>query len=364
MKIIQITFGLSSGGAERLVVDLSNELVKNHEVTVLTLKDDNIDNNNFYLPELSKKVKYINAGIKKGLSIKEAFFLYKTIKSIRPDVVHIHLTTVVFYIIFSILFYRKPKYIETLHIKADKMNTKKILIQIKYWLYRLKFVKLCTISNDNQKSFIDFFKIKDSALIYNGRSKPLASEMIKTVKYEIENLKNTPDDIVFLHIGRCTEQKNQKMLVSVFNRLNAEGVNFILLIIGDKFNSVLGAELKTLACSNIHFLGAKLNIQDYYLNSDGFCLSSSFEGMPITLIEAFACGCIPISTPISGAIDIIDNNITGFVSVDIDEESYYQSIVSFISQRKCIDKVRLIKYYDDNLSMSKCTEKYIQLYNT
>ena len=81
MKIIQITFGLSSGGAERLVVDLSNELVKNHEVTVLTLKDDNIDNNNFYLPELSKKVKYINAGIKKRLSIKEAFFLYKTIKT-------------------------------------------------------------------------------------------------------------------------------------------------------------------------------------------------------------------------------------------------------------------------------------------
>jgi glycosyltransferase involved in cell wall biosynthesis len=363
MKIMQIIYGLSSGGAERFVVDLSNELVKKHEVVLLTLKDDNIDNNNFYLPELSKKVKYINAGIKKGLSIKEAFFLYKTIKSNKPDVVHFHLSTVFFYIIFAILFYRKPKYIETLHIKADKMDTNFIFIQIKYLFYKLKLVKICTISNENQKSFIDFFKIKDPELIYNGRSKPQKTEKINSVMHEIDNLKKTPDDIVFLHIGRCAEQKNQKMLINVFNRLNDEGVNFILVIIGDKFNSVLGSELKTHACSNIHFLGTKSNITDYYLNSDGFCLSSTYEGMPITLIEAFACGCIPISTPISGAIDIIDNEITGFISVDLKEESYYQSIISFIRLRKNIDKLRLIKYYEDNLSIIKCTEKYIQLYN-
>jgi glycosyltransferase involved in cell wall biosynthesis len=364
MKIIQIIFGLSSGGAERLVVDLSNELVKEHEVILLTLKDDRIDNNDFYLPELSKNVEYINAGIKKGLSLKEAFFLYKTIKSVKPDIVHFHLTNVVFYIIFSILFYRKPKYIETLHIKADKMVTSKIQIQIKYWLYRLKLIKVCTISNDNQKSFVDFFKVKDSALIYNGRSKPLPSEKINTVKYEIENLKKTPEDIVFLHIGRCAEQKNQKMLISVFNRLNAEGVNFVLLIIGDQFDSELGAELKTLACRRIHFLGTKLNIPDYYLNADGFCLSSIFEGMPITLIEAFACGCIPICTPISGAIDIIDNQITGFISNDTNEESYYQSIISFIRQRSIIDKSSLVKYYENNLSISNCMKKYIQLYKS
>lgn len=364
MKIVQIIFGLSSGGAERFVVDLSNELEKNHEVIVLTLKDDNVDGNNFYLPELSKNVKYINAGIKKGFSLKDAFFLYKTIKTISPDIVHFHLTNVVFYIFFSILFYRKPKYVETLHIQADKMNTKKIQIQIKYWLYRLKFVKLCTISNDNQRSFIKSFKIKDSALIYNGRSKPLPSGKINTVKLEIENLKKTPNDIVFLHIGRCAEQKNQKMLISVFNRLSSQGINFILLIIGDKFDSKLGSELKMLACDNIHFLGTRLNITDYYLNSDGFCLSSVFEGMPITLIEAFACGCIPISTPTSGATDIIDNQVTGYVSSNNDEESYYQSIMSFIAERETINKLDLIRYYEDNLSMPYCAERYVRFYNS
>ena len=43
MKILQIIFSLSSGGAERFVVDLSNELSKTNDVTLLTLKDDKVD---------------------------------------------------------------------------------------------------------------------------------------------------------------------------------------------------------------------------------------------------------------------------------------------------------------------------------
>ena len=38
MKILQISFSLSSGGLERFVVDLSNELAESNDVTLLTLK--------------------------------------------------------------------------------------------------------------------------------------------------------------------------------------------------------------------------------------------------------------------------------------------------------------------------------------
>ena len=40
MKILYITYSLSSGGAERFVVDLSNELSSTCDVVLLTLKDD------------------------------------------------------------------------------------------------------------------------------------------------------------------------------------------------------------------------------------------------------------------------------------------------------------------------------------
>ena len=41
MKILQITYSLASGGAERFVVDLCNELAKNkdNEVYLLVIRD-------------------------------------------------------------------------------------------------------------------------------------------------------------------------------------------------------------------------------------------------------------------------------------------------------------------------------------
>ena len=65
MKILQITIFLAPGGAERFVVDLSNELSKNNDVTLMTLKDDSVDskNRNFYKCDLSSRVKYLNLGL-------------------------------------------------------------------------------------------------------------------------------------------------------------------------------------------------------------------------------------------------------------------------------------------------------------
>ena len=57
----------------------------------------------------------------------------------------------------------------------------------------------------------------------------------------------------------------------------------------------------------IFFLGLKKNVGDYLNNSHAFILSSLNEAMPISLIEALACRCIPLSTPVSGSVDIIQN---------------------------------------------------------
>lgn len=43
MKIIELQFNLSSGGAERFTVDLSNQLSNTDDVTLITLKDDKIE---------------------------------------------------------------------------------------------------------------------------------------------------------------------------------------------------------------------------------------------------------------------------------------------------------------------------------
>lgn len=364
MKIVQVIFNLSSGGAERLVVDLSNELSKENEVTVFTLKEDTIDNNCFYKPELCDKVSYFNVGIRKGLSFKKLYEINKKIKALQPDIVHFHLEKTVFYLILSILFYRKPVYIETLHNRADKVNQNKLYFCVKWILYKIKMVRLCTISKDNQLSFISHYHTKDTALIYNGRNLPVKTPDFENVKNEIKNLIKTPNDLVFLHIGRCNQQKNQKMLISAMNQMNKLNIDFCLLIIGHGFESELGIELQEMACDKIHFLGTKTNIVDYFLNADAFCLSSYYEGMPISLIESLACRCIPICTPVSGPSEIVVNGITGFISEEITEESYLLSLKNFIQNKESINKEVLFSYYTNNFSIQKCANLYLSLYKS
>ena len=55
MKILEVIFSLGSGGAEQFVVDLSNELSSKHEVVLLTLKDDSVENRDFYKNKLNNE---------------------------------------------------------------------------------------------------------------------------------------------------------------------------------------------------------------------------------------------------------------------------------------------------------------------
>ena len=80
MKILEVIQSLASGGAERLVVDLCNELSKTEDVTVLILKDVE----HFYLPQLNPAVKVIEAKMPVGGSLKQLIHLHRHTSKTDP----------------------------------------------------------------------------------------------------------------------------------------------------------------------------------------------------------------------------------------------------------------------------------------
>lgn len=363
MKILQISYDLSPGGAERLALDLSNELARMHEVHLLAVLDDKVEERSFYKHELSENIKYSCASEKSGFRLRKIINLYKIVKQISPDIVHFHGVLLIYYFILPVLFFRKPKYLETIHSKADVLFTFRRLSFVSRLIYKLNLVSLCTISGENKKSLERVCNIYNSTLIYNGGRNPVASDKIDQVKKEVDFLKTTNNDIVFIHIGRCTNGKNQKMLINAFNKITEQNFSFILLIVGTEFDTDYGEELKKLANpKNIFFLGTKTNIIDYLLCSDALCLSSLYEGMPITLIEALACGCVPVCTPVSGVIDLVVDGETGFISENFSEISYFNTIKRYIKNRDKILKSKLFEIYSEKLTIEKCANNYNDLY--
>lgn len=367
MKILQITFTLSSGGAERFVVDLSNELAKTNDVTLLTLKDDTIDaeNRNFYKFDLSSRVKYMNLGLGDGaFHPSYPWRIYKVIKKINPEVVHLNGGgPIIKYCYLScMLLGRYITFIQTIHSDLYRGGYTSRFYRFTYRTLALRgLLRWASLSEVNFQQTIKEYPKAKSRCIYNGRAPMLPTPKFEDTDKEITSCKDNADTKVVLHVARCAPAKNQQLLIQSFNAIRQNN-NAILLIIGAHFDSEEGKELQAMAGEGIYFLGTRTNIPDYMLKSDIFVLSSKYEGMPITLIEAILSGMPMVSTPVTGAVDVI-NGKNGLLSRDFTKQSYIAALTEMLHHYDSF-KAEAMKEKDNSpYTIKHCAEQYMEFYN-
>ncbi len=361
MKIIQLIYTLSSGGAEKFVVDLSNQLADmGHGVTLCMLLNDNDPKRIFNKQFLSKNVHFHSMNFEPGFSLGKVRKVCKYIQELTPDVVHCHLN-VIPYIFPLALKNTGIRFIHTLHNIAEHASGTKIQYYMNRYFYRTGRIHPVCISRLCKESYEEFYKLTNAPCIDNGRADVELSVKSVEIRQEIENLKETTNSKVFLHVARCFPQKNQKLLIEAFNELDKQGIDFILLILGSHFDSEEGKRLQASACSRIYFLGEKNNVNDYMRYADAFCLTSVFEGLPISLLEALSCGVTPICTPVGGIPDVISDGQNGYLSAGLKTEEYVEAIHRFM--KAPIPSEKLKDCFHNNYSMEICAEKYLKYYH-
>lgn len=357
MKIVQFIPNLNSGGAERFVVDLSNELSTNHEVYLFTLFD--LDKHGFYKSEINTNIKVISFNKKLGVDLVIPYRILKELLRIKPDVVHSHLNAI-FYLILSFWFLKKTVFFHTIHNQATKEVNSKFEFYYKYFLYKKKIVSPITISDTSTKGFEAFYNLS-SHKIYNGRLLNYKVEYLK--ESFLNGFKKNNSTKVFVNVARLSEQKNQIMLVQAFKKLSDNGYDVSLIIVGNDDNTKIREEILSIN-KDVHILGQVKNPLDYMANADAFCLSSDYEGMPISLIECFGVGTIPICTPVGGIKDMIVDGSNGFLSSDKNLDSYYKTLEEFMNLNK--DDIKKIKSKSKETfkkySMDNCGAEHILLY--
>ena len=79
------------------------------------------------------------------------------------------------------------------------------------------------------------------------------------------------------------------------------------------------------------FLGSRSDVVELMSQADAMCLSSIWEGLPVTLLEALSVGCIPICSPVGGIVDVVKDGCNGLLSEDSSEEAYYNALSRYLS---------------------------------
>ena len=327
MKVIHFHPSLASGGIESMICNLSNVMVdRGVDVTVGTIfapKESDV-----FLQRLDKRVKLVSLGkVKEGFSIFELFKIYREIRRNKYDVVHLH-GFIYYYVIAILLLHRKVKFFYTVHSDASRESAPwdVRLMPIKRFFFRHDWVKPITISEASRESFLSFYGI-DSMKVNNGVVKPL----INVCPNIIDDFRYTENTKVFVHPGRITLAKNQVMLCRVFNRLIAEGYDVVLVIAGHNQDHEIFSQIEPLFSDRIIYLGERNDVTALLNRADAFCLSSIWEGLPVTLLEALSVGCVPICTPVGGIINVVEDGVNGMLSSSCDETQYYNTIKRYLS---------------------------------
>ena len=355
MKIFEIVPTLFSGGGEKLVVELSNELaLKRHDVTLVTLYDKS---NSSILEESVKTnlVKRIELHKHKGLDLNCYLRLLLLIKKEKPDIVHAH-TSAIMYLFIPALFYRSCRYFATKHSEAKREAGKLLAKWSRIIMFKYKLCTPITISEEMEKTFELFYKMSAS-VIRNGVSEYLHPRII--------NLHDNKEQIVFLHPASCRPVKNQQLLLEAFTQFAKEYSNVKLYWIGRNDHD----SFKKLSCyfsDKIIYGGEVDNVRDYMYDADAMCLSSIMEGLPMSIIEAFSVGCIPLCTPVGGCVNIIQDGINGLLAKDMSIESYVDMLRRFVkkgnSDREKMKVNALASFSEYNIDT--VGNSYLELFNS
>lgn len=319
MKILEIIASLKTAGAERFVVELSNELATCPGIEVQILQLMPVTEKDICAESLHEGICRTSLNKGRGFSFKAMVGVYKYIRKHHITHVHAH-GSAISYVLLPALLCRGVRFFATIHSDARLDAGNKFLITlIRKILFKCGLCVPVTISEESNKSFRSFYGM-EAPIIFNGISAKAARQRVSPFQEK---------GLHFVHVARVSEQKNQILLYQAFQRLVDSGGEAWLYHYGRFGDDEISQRLRALSNEHIKIMGEIPEATDVLRFADAMCLSSMMEGMPMTIIESFSVGSPVICTPVGGCVNMINDGVNGILSEDCTVDKYYKALERF-----------------------------------
>ena len=144
----------------------------------------------------------------------------------------------------------------------------------------------------------------------------------------------SPDDFVFVFIGRLVGDKGINELVEAFGRLQKVHPEVRLILVGPEeaeLDPLKGETMAEIGSNDaISAVGRQSDVRPWYAVADAFVFPSYREGFPNCVIEAGAMGLPSIVTDINGSREIVLDGENGVVIPSKDSGALYDAMRDFV----------------------------------
>jgi len=175
--------------------------------------------------------------------------------------------------------------------------------------------------------------------------------------------------IELLAVGNLIELKNYPLMLATVNRLNGEGNNVHLTIIGsgpERQGIIDLSQGYGLTGDHFQILENIPNIKmrKYYSQADLLMLLSEREVFGMVILEAMACGCPVLSTPTPGASDVITDGIDGFIVKKAMPVDLAAQIIDIVSDPNKLNRTRkrAIEKVERDYGWESVAGRYLKIY--
>lgn len=297
------------GGAERQVLLLAHGLARRGwHITVVALSGTGGD---AAAALAVGGIDYLSLGMRKGLTDPRGWWRYhRWLARARPDVVHAHLPHAAWLVRWSRLFAPGPIVLDTIHTSSTGTAGRK-------FGYRLsdRCSDLVTaVSTAAAEAYAAKGIVARAHLrvVANGLDTDAWGPDAR-VRAATRGETGIADEFVWLAAGRIDRVKDYATMLLALKQIAAP-VKLLIAGTGPLQTSIrqfvgdLGIEQR------VCFLGFQADVRRWMQAADGFVQSSLWEGLPMAILEASACGLPVAATDVPGTREAVVDGRTGLLA--------------------------------------------------
>jgi glycosyltransferase involved in cell wall biosynthesis len=331
LKVVHAVLTMDMGGLERIVLELVRESRRlAQRAMVLCLERPG---------KLARDVELLGGEVlcvhkRPGLSLTISGKVRQLLSEVKPDVVHTHQIAALLYAGPAARNARVPVIVHTEHGKhyAARFRTRMV-----GRLAGRSAARFFCVSEDIANEVRKYRIARDSKIV-------VVANGIDTCRFADDGGSNDVRESLGIPanapvvgtVGRLVEVKRQDVLLHGFARVRARIPNAHLVLVGD---GPLEDSLRQLAAGLgladcVHFVGYQPDPRRFLRAMDVFALTSRSEGMPLSVLEAWATGLPVVASRVGGLPQLIEEGRTGFLFESGNDDALAQGIEVLLADKR------------------------------